>query len=280
MNHATPNRSFYTAAVVLLIACFLPGGFAAWFGGRLGELTIPLSAPLLKLSMVVRAVPERLDPKDPEFVKLQNAHEEDLARIKNLESQLASLTVALSRLQSLQAIDPSFRFLMASRVAESPGKSGLFKVSEGSLSGVPVGAMALYEHYQLAGRVTALSPRSATITPITATAYGPISALVIPEDGSFDKALSCSLDPVGDGSFIGVLGIESPVKPGLRVVLRDTDWKQLNTGPLIGLIETVKPKDDAPLWNVIIVRPQINLEDVSIVYLKFPRAGASGGGDN
>ncbi len=284
MNHATPNRSFYTAAVVLLIACFLPGGIAGWFGGRLGELIIPLSAPLVKLSMVVRAVPERMDPKDPAFEAMQTRNKEQEARISHLEARAASLERQLERLQELKANDPSFRPVTAYRVAESLGRSDLFKVSLGSLSGVRVGSLALYQGYQLLGRVSAVSPRSATITPITSKDYGLITALVIAEDGVFEHAMSCTLDPAGDGTLTGEIGKDeasqqSPVRVGQRVVYRDPDLRQLNTGPLIGVIEKVEP-NKAPLFVTITVRPESNLDDVSVVDLKIPRGGASGGGDN
>jgi len=280
MNHASPNRSFYTAAAVMLIACFLPAGFAGWLGGRVGELTIPLSAPLEKLSMIVRAVPDRLDADDPRLVSLEAKNKEQSVYITQLEARAASLQRQLDRLQELKAIDPSYRYVTASRVAESLGKSDLFKVSLGSLSGVRVGSLALYQGYQLLGRVSAVSPRSATITPITSKEYGTITALVIAEDDAFENATSCSLDPVGDGTFRGDLGEQSPVKVGLRVVYRDPDPRQINTGPLIGVIEKVSAKDDSPLWNTIIVRPESNLDDVSVVDLKIPRGSASDGGDN
>jgi len=284
MNHATPNRSFYTAAVMLLIACFLPGGFASWLGGRLGDLTIPLSAPLVKLSMVVRAVPERMDSEDPAFKALRTRNKEQEARISHLEARAASLHRQLERLQALKVTDPSFRPVTAYRVAESLGRSDLFKVSLGSLSGVRIGSLAYYEGYQLLGRVSAVSPRSATITPITSKDFGPVSALVIAPDGVFEHAMSCTLDPAGDGTLTGEIGKDeasqqSPVSVGQRVVYRDPDLRQLNTGPLIGIIEKVEP-NKAPLFVTITVRPEANLDDVSEVDLKLPRAGASGGGDN
>lgn len=284
MNHATPNRSFYTAAVVLLITCFLPGGFASWLGGRLGELTIPLSAPLVKLSMVVRAVPERMDPEDPAFQALRTKNKEQEARIAQLESVAASLERQLERLQELKVTDPSFRPVTAYRVAESLGRSDLFKVSLGSLSGVRVGSLAYYQGYQLLGRVSAVSPRSATITPITSKDFGPVSALVIAQDGVFEHAMACTLDPVGDGTLTSEIGKDeasqqSPVRVGQRVVYRDPDLRQLNTGPLIGIIEKVEP-NKAPLFVTITVRPESNLDDVSEIDLKLPRAGASSGGDN
>jgi len=284
MNHATPNRSFYTAVAALLLACFLPAPFTNFFAGRLGELTIPLSAPLHKLSMIVRAVPERLDPEDPRLVELEIEVGRLRARNAQIETQAAVMAEQLDRLQGLRAIDPSFRYITASRVAESAGgKSALFKVGLGSLSGVPVGAFALYQGYQLVGRVSEVSPRSATITPITARAYGPITALVISEDGAFEKSVRCSLEPVGDGTFTGDVAKdeehEAPaVRVGQRVVYHDTDLGQLNTGPLIGVIESVVPKDKAPpLWNTIVVRPRFRLSDVGVVDLRIPRRSDGGG---
>lgn len=277
MNHATPNRSFYAAVAALLIACFLPSGLTNFLAGRVGELAIPLSAPLQKLSRIVRAVPDRLDPEDPELVRLRTENEQQRVRIIQLEARAAAMAEQLERLQTLRAIDPSFRFITASRVAESAvGRTDLFKVNVGSATGVPVGAYALYQGYQLVGRVSAVSPRSATITPVTSRAYGPVSALVLPADGNYAGAMPCSLDPVGDGTFAGVLGVESPVAAGLRVVLRDDEWTQVQTGPLIGFIESVAPKDDAPLWNTIVVRPRFQLSDVGVVDLRIPRDGGGG----
>lgn len=277
MNHATPNRSFYTAVAVMLLLCFVPAGLTSWIGGRVGELTIPLSAPLEKLSMVVRAVPNRLDPEDPELVRLRTENEQQRVRITQLEARAADMARHLARLQSLEAIDPSFRYVTASRVAESLGKSDLYKVNVGSQIGVRAGALALYEGYQLLGRVSEVTPRSATITPITSQAFGSVTALVLPENGSVDGAIECSLDPLGDGSFRGDLPAESPIVPGRRVVWRDPSWIQLTTGPLIGFIESVTPNDDNLLFSVIVVRPQVNLADVSVVDLKIPRAGGDGG---
>lgn len=285
MNHASPNRSFYTAAAAMLIACFLPAGFTNWLGGRLGELTIPLSAPLEKLSLAVRAVPKSLDRENPEFVKLANKNKEQEVRIYNLEARAASLQRKLERLQELKETDPSFRPVSAYRVAESLGKSDLFRISLGSLSGVRVGMLAYFQGYQLLGRVSAVSPRSATVTPITSRAFGPISAMVVSSDGDLAASTKCTLEPVGDGTLVGDVGRNSqdeasPVRVGQRVVYYDTDVRQLNTGPIIGMIEKVVPKDQNPLWVTITVRPEENLADVSVVDLKIPRAVASDGGDH
>ncbi len=285
MNHASPNRSFYTAAAVMLIACFLPAGFTNWLGGRLGELTIPLSAPLEKLSIAVRAVPERLDRENPEFVKLANKNKEQEVRIYNLEARAASLQRELERLQELKATDPSSRPVSAYRVAESLGKSDLFKISLGSLSGVRVGMLVYYQGYQLLGRVSAVSPRSATITPITSRAFGPVSAMVIAGDGGLETSTRCSLEPVGDGTLVGDVGRNtedeaSPAGVGQRVVYYDPDVRQLNSGPFIGVIEKVVPNDQDLRWFTITVRPESDLDDVSVVDLKIPRGSASDGGDH
>lgn len=286
MNHATPNRSFYAAVAALLIACFLPASFTGFFAGRLGELTIPLSAPLHKLSRVVRAVPDRLDPEDPQLILLKKDNEQQRVRIIQLEAWVAEKTAQLERLQGLRAADPSFRYVTASRVAESAGgKSALFKVGLGSLSGVPVGAFALYQGFQLVGRVSEVSPRSSVITPITARAYGPITVLILPDDGAFERAIRCSLEPVGDGTLSGDVGREAEhdlpaVKVGQRVVYHDPDPGQLNTGPLVGFIESVAPKDKAPLWSTIVVRPRYRLGEIGAVDLRIPRRGPSDGGGN
>lgn len=285
MNHSAPNRSFYTAVAVMLIACFLPPAFTNWLGGRLGELTIPVSAPLSKLSMMIRAVPERLDERAPQIIALEAKNKEQESRIYQLESRLAQVKAQLERLQGLQSVDPSFRYVTASRVAESLGKSDLFKVGLGSSAGVRVGSLALYEGYQLVGRVSAVSPRSSTITPITSRAFGSISALVIAEDGVFENSVACTLEPTGDGAFIGDIGKvgqdeHSPVSVGQRVVYREPDLRQLNTGPIIGVIEEVVPKDQAPLFVTITVRTEVNLDDIAVVDLKIPRSGASDGGEN
>ncbi len=286
MNHATPNRSFYMAVAALLIACFLPASFTNFFAGRLGELTIPLSAPLHKLSRVVRAVPDRLDPEDPQLVLLKTENEQQRIRIIQMEARAAVMAEQLERLQGLRAIDPSFRYVTASRVAESAGgKSALFKVGLGSLSGVPVGAYALYQGYQLVGRVAEVTPRSAVITPITSRDFGPITALVLPDDGAFDKSVRCSLEPAGDGTLIGDVGRRAEhdlpaVKVGQRVVYHDPEPGQLNTGPLIGFIESVTPKDKGPLFDTIVVRPRYRLNEIGAVDLRIPRRGSSDGGGN
>ncbi len=268
----------------MLIACFLPPAFTNWLGGRLGELTIPVSAPLSKLSMMIRAVPNRLDERAPEIVALEAKNKEQEARIYQLESRLAQVKAQLERLQGLQSVDPSFRYVTASRVAESLGKSDLFKVGLGSSAGVRVGSLALYEGYQLVGRVSALSPRSSTITPITSRAFGSIPALVIAGDG-IEHAVPCTLEPTGDGAFVADIGKvgqdeQSPVSVGQRVVYRDPDLRQLNTGPIIGIIEKVAPKDQAPLFVTITVRTEVNLDDIAVVDLKIPRGSASDGGEN
>lgn len=273
MNNAATNRSHIILVVTLLASTlFLPAAIGNWFGARILELTVPVSAPLKRLVTSIRGAPEHVDGHSPQIEQMRVEIESLRVRNANLEARSAAMADQLERLQSLRAIDPTFFFVTASRVADPiHGGDPQFVVNVGSRHGVRQGTLAMHNGFQVVGLVTATTPRTATITPLTSKAVGEISAYVLPPDGDFAQAVPCTLRAGDDGTLIGEIGMDRAVSVGDRVILRDPHWSQLRTGPLIGSVMKLAPKDDAPLWNNIVVRSSIDLDEVAVVDLKVAR---------
>jgi len=75
------------------------------------------------------------------------------------------------------------------------------------------------------------------------------------------------LNPLGDGSFAGEVDHRYGTLPGSQVVLADSEWPPWAQALGVGVIESVEQIDEAPLRDLVIVRPRIQLHQLPEIIL-------------
>ena len=134
---------------------------------------------------------------------------------------------------------------------------------------VNVGDVAIWRHEYLVGRVASRSSFRVTILPLAHLDTGPFQvAVLIP--GQEEAGLApprMLLNPLGDGSFAGEVDHRHGTLPGSQVVLADSEWPPWAQALGVGVIESVEQIDEAPLRDLVIVRPRIQLHQLPEIIL-------------
>jgi cell shape-determining protein MreC len=273
-----------TVAVVVLMGLSLTPvrflGWVEWMGHLPVTLVVPVSHPM---SIVGRwLAPARrelggegrlgeLELENQRLLRLYLVQLGETDRYKRLAETLqggrALETDVPVRLRAVPVVGVS-----------SDASSSLLTVRAGSREGVTPNTVATVDAVQLVGQVDGVSPRTATVRPITDPAVQRINGRVmvtrIGPDG-----LACSLEPTGDGRLRGDLEYLAPtperpsvpeVAVGMTVRLDDPSWPASAQMLVLGTIERIEPSSAAPDRQVITVRPTADLRRVSEVILRIP----------
>lgn len=211
-------------------------------------------------------------------------------RIDDLEAARALLHAERLKNEALReqirALEDARRFsrgvevdLLYARVTGRPPDRGQgpVRVNAGSRDGVTAGTtIAVFRGVHLLGRVAdGVGRFSCRVIPTTDPAIGLIEAVIIPADNPVapvETAPRLQLAPDGRGGLAGDLDREAVVSPGDVVRLADAAWPDSAQGMILGLVESIEPRDLKPLLVEVTVRPRFHAQRVAAVTLKVERS--------
>lgn len=131
------------------------------------------------------------------------------------------------------------------------------------------GDVATWKHQYLVGRVVRISPFRVTVLPVTHPDTGPVQAVLV-DPGNRDITAPpprLLLKPLGDGTFAGEVNHRHGTTVGDEVVLADPAWPDWAQALQVGTVEEVRQLDEAPLRDLVIVRPRFQLFELPHVML-------------
>jgi hypothetical protein len=242
------------------------------FGHAGNSLASWLRHPPDPLSDLPPAAAERLRKAELEMERFARLYRESERRVIQLEREVAELEL-VPLLQMPNETAP----LRASITRRTPGKSqGVVHLNRGESAGVQPNTVAVYGGTHIVGRITEVTRLQSTLLPISNVSTPPINAKVYPRDHpelSPRDAPVAQLIPVGDGTFRADADRAYGLAVGDIVYLYDHTWPDSAQHLLIGTITAMRPKDNAPLRDAIIVEPQYQVVGVSAVTLLIDRGG-------
>ena len=298
-QHARGRAWIGVAVAVLLILVLLPARWTRWLDGARELATTvvaPVSHPVASLGAWLRPAVANNDLSRLE-VQLEaelNQWRRQYLRVSEENQRLRAL---IRDLQDGTAVAPTVpvRQLSVPVIARSAAQGGrVLTVRAGSASGVVPGTVAVVDGVHLVGAVREVGARISTIVPVTDISAGLIQGVVMLDDAG-GLVMGCSLNPVGDGTLrgpVGVLGgvgagndeddqsLADRLQPGQIVRLLDrAGWPESAQMLVLGRLESVEQADDSRLRRVIVVRPVVAIHRASEVVLRIPLGAGTGEGD-
>ena len=285
MFRATERISRVYPVVLLLtvVASLLPTGWLYWTRDLSDVIRLPIT-PVAhagnRLAGILRPVDatDGLNTEDLrgrlELLETERDRYERLYRAQRLRSQeLASQLRLLQNLPESVLRAPRPPMILASDVT---GRNPRDVISAVELDLVPEiaervleGDVATWKHQYLVGRVVRISPFRVTVLPVTHPDTGPVQAVLV---HNRNQDLSTPpprllLKPVGDGTFAGEVNHRHGTAVGDEVVLADSGWPAWAQALELGRVESVRQLDEAPLRDLIIIRPKYQLFELPHVML-------------
>jgi len=270
------SKAFLLAVIALLLLSFAPARLSRWTRS-LQDPAVVLVAPVAHSASVLAhflrpaqrgpAPPKELRDTLRERDRLARRYLVALQRIEDLERRVESLQRGVSVQPDID-ITPIVASVIGS---SSDPRDGVLMVRAGTSQGVQARvsvAVATGEH--LVGRVVDARARHSYVLPITRAPHEEwMQGAVITRD----KPLGwlCQIRAARDGTLAGDLEADAVgVDIGQTVRLRDPSWPQAAQMLILGTIERIYPKENAPLRRTVVVRPAIDIERVSEVVLRTP----------
>lgn len=272
------------AAALLVILALLPAGWlgwAGWFGDLTGTLITPISHPVASAAGLLRPTRSRVEERNAE-VLYEELQREQTARLQ-AEERADRLAQQLAELSRGGAVNPDVE-VRQTPASAAGNTNGMLVVRAARSRGIAVGAVATAAGVQLVGTVEDVNHATGLcrILPITNRAVRPLTALVMLDDAASDSR-ACLLTPQGDGTLRGDLEAAGPdaqgtaVAIGQTVRLRDEAWPEHAQMLVLGRIERIEPRPEAPLRSVITVRPTVDPLQAAEVVIRSPiTAGGAG----
>lgn len=279
----SPRRVLGVLAVVLVVLCLAPPRFTAWAGWFRDPMMVvvtPASRPMARLSSWIRPGDAPVE-RDTE-IGLEEAlrQKEDLeTRYFDAVAQIESLRATIRELQGGRELadDRAYETFVAPRTGGDP-EEGVIDVRGGSRNAIRSGAVAVAGmSQQLVGRVVDVGLLTSTVRVFTRdkSERGPMEVLVV-RAGVTDAAAvlaspKCRLEPVGDGTMIGEIGVGDGVEAevGMLARLDDPYWPACAQRLIVGRVIEVR-NTDHPLHRKIVVQPEIDPMHVASVMLRIP----------
>lgn len=283
------------SALLLTILGLLPTPSTRWLDG----LHNPVLTVLAPVQSSVRSLVVWIRPSALGVAR----HEEIEGLIASIEGLNAQLLSARSEVEDLRtrlrevsrAIDLNPTLPVKTIIAPiiGPGadlSGGTHTVKAGQREGVDPGSVVTVRGVYLYGRVKHVTDRTCEVLPIT---YKPtkgaikegetVSAVVMLSEQGIGPR--CDISPVGDGTLKGKLQGDYdpndpnyiPPKPGMMVRLVDPRWPESSRMLIIGAIDRIDPAPDAPLRQIVTVRPIYSLDRWSEVMIRIPDPAAGAG---
>ncbi|MEM7229423.1 MAG: rod shape-determining protein MreC [Planctomycetota bacterium] len=236
-------------------------------GNSLAGWLRPAPDPYSDLSPAAR---DRLNQAEAEKERFARLYRERERRIIELEADIAELESIPLRQMPAETTP-----LRANVTRRTPDKlHGVVHLNRGESAGVETNTVAVYSGTHLVGRITEVSRLQSALLPLTNTSTPAINALVYPRDRpdiSPREAPVIQLIPNGDGTFSADADRVDQLATGDFVYLYDHTWPDTAQHLMVGTIDTVRPKDDAPLRDAVVVRPRFMVPDVANVTLLIER---------
>ena len=275
---------FFMAVVALLATSLMPASALRWtrLPAEILELAAsPFADPLNRLSIWLRPAPmgdrpagidmEYVSHLEREMVRYEQLFVAEQAKVESLQEQLAQLQGF-----PVPPGKPPVHTIIANVAARSPSSIvGTVVLNLGSRHKVKPGAVAVYDHVHLIGRIKEVTAVQCVLLPLTNPGSVPIQAAVLPKDRT-DAALSLSAAPKvhldearRDGTLAATPEDFKIINVGDEVVLIDPDWPESAQGMRIGVVESVIPDDTRPLRNKVVVRPRYQISQISSVVLRI-----------
>ena len=129
------------------------------------------------------------------------------------------------------------------------------------------GDVAVSRGRHLVGRLVHVAPARVLLQPITHRGSGLLQGGVLHAGTGDWDLVPVLLRPVGDGTLVADVNARAGVAVSDLVVLADAQWPAWAQAMVIGRIESVQPRDDAPLRNRILVRPEHPFDALSWIAL-------------
>ncbi len=281
----TPQRLLAFAIVAVIVLATLPGRFTRWvewFRGPVQFVLTPASGAASALAHALRPAVSATAPADP--ATRQVAEDRDHYRTLWLDAERRNdeLQRQLAELQRGAALMPEIEvahfYARVTGVSSDP-RTGPLEVRAGRDRGVTEGdTVAVVNAVHLVGRVIDVRPRTSSVLPITRPGAGWIQARIMIDDAT-GASWPCQLRGAGDGTLRGDVeersaGAEADqsraIEPGQTVRLQDPNWPETAQMLVIGRVERVAPKENAPLRLEVVVRPDVQLDLVPSVILRAP----------
>jgi len=260
------------AAVGVMVLCaLLPARWMRWMnalGNRASMVIAPVKGPVWALvnwvSPVEAPKPEAirmLEDERDRWKQLYNKAQLDLDDVRKKFEQISR--------GSLYP-DLPVRQLPRQVIGLSVEAGGELEVRAGARDGVDTNVVATTEGVQLVGKVVRVASRSCWVRLLTDATAGTIDGVIMATDK--DRGPTCKgLFPVAGHKLQTRVRVESGQKPpeaGQLVRLVDDRWPRNAQMLVIGAI-TDKPEPDSTGWYVVTVKPTVELERLSEVYLRI-----------
>ncbi|TVQ30898.1 MAG: hypothetical protein EA376_11585 [Phycisphaeraceae bacterium] len=272
----SPHRLLLLTTLLLLALTFAPAGVSGFVAG-LREPVMFVLAPISNAASFVsrsfRPARSATLPTDPDSASLAIQRNEFKTLWLDAERRIMELESQIRELQQGRATAPDIEFAaFHARVvgASSDTVSGLLTLDAGRNRGVTQGdSVAVVSGDNLVGRVVESGRLTSSVLPITRRDAGWIQALVMTGEGA--SGVRCHIRGTRDGVLHGDLSEGAVgVEPGQTVRLQDPEWPETAQMLVLGRVERVAPKENAPLRLEITVRPDLQLDRVQRVVLRVP----------
>lgn len=272
------SQLFFPAALMVTLAlALLPAGWLGWLRDPAEILSIPL-APFSDAGNRARTWLRR-PPPDPDAPMTGREAEliEEARKFERLyhatQLEIEVLREQLDQIRGVNLDDLGIAVdLEAASVTGRDATSivGLLELNKGERHRVDLSTIAVYMGQHLIGRVTDIDRQRSFLTPITNSAIGLIRGRVFPRDRRdvpTDAAPQVQLTAQNDGSLTAEIASEHDINVGDVIKLTDQRWPQAAQARIVGYVERIDPKHDAPLRNIITVRPLYQPHEIARVTL-------------
>lgn len=194
-------------------------------------------------------------------------------RAQQATQRVRELEALLEQIQRLpvERFDRPLRTITARITGRNPSAQGrAVELNRGARHGVTVGAIGVHDGRHLVGQVSSVSSMRCDLVPVTTDLIPLIRGVVLPAGMAPEDAVQpipVQLEQVGDGTLRGDVPRSAEVAPGDVLFLDDPAWPDTAQYMIVGVVESVAPRDEQPLRNSILVRPQRDLGRLASVVL-------------
>ncbi len=274
------QRALAVATALTVIVALLPTGWLGWtavFATILRVPVQPMAQGAVQVGQWLRSSAQ--DPGESEALRARTEElETTRALLHRARLQIEGLQEQIEVLQEVSGLWPGVE--VTPIFARVTGRAldrahGPIRINAGSRHGVVAGAIVVYRGGHLIGRVAeGVSRLSGGVVPITDGATGLIEGIVLPAGdpvADVRNAPHIQLVPDDHGGLVGDLDRDTPIHQGDVVRLADPSWPDSAQGLIIGMVDTLEPKDLQPLLNIVTVRPRFQARRVASVTVIIER---------
>lgn len=279
---------WYLAALGLALALsFLPLRRLTWVSDLSGIVTaptVPFGDVTRRVVVWLKSSPTRGETAETAALR------QEIDRFRTLyhaeRERVEELRQRIEQLERTREIDPGVAFdaltaTITGRNTQSAGE--LYVLNRGSARRALPGSVVVYNGVHLVGRIETVTALTSLMIPITDPAVGPIEGFAAPASGDDSRNVSGQrprtfLTPQKDGTLTGDIARDAGVREGDLILLADPSWPRTAWARIVGTVVSVKPRDDSPFRDSLVVRPRFTAANLaSVTILVESGEGADGG---